>query len=292
MIDSITLYNYGLPGESLPMNETIYPVNSFTTEVDTRYSERVRPTEHGIWVGNTFFGKRLFHIEGDIMANDSSGYNAARRELLRMLTPKSHMLPLQPLGYMEIQFTGVPELLTCDFTIDSYPEIPMEGLSPARGRYQVNLKCFDPRMYGLEQQVYAYPPVVQGRSYAKTYNKTYAVVPLGAEDNVINNTGDIETYPTVLFYGPTTGPRAIRRLDSGTLVTFELPGLVLSATDVVEADFAKKTIKNLITNVNLYNYQSGDWWTLEPGANTVRANASSAGTGSFTVFKWNNGYLM
>lgn len=292
MIDSMVLYNYSLPGESLEINNDIYPADNITTEVDVRYNERVRPTTHGIWIGNTFYGKRVWHIEGNILAQDSIDYNDRRRNLLRMLTPKSHLQPRQPMGYMKVWFTGFPDALTCDYTIEGYPEIPLEALSPARSRYQINLKCFDPRLYGKDHNQEAYPPTLASRTYNKTYNKSYTSPPGTGLDVAVRNYGDIEVYPIVYFYGPARDPEVIRHDEDGTSHSFKFAGLTLSATDVVRADFAKRTAQNIVTFGNVYNYKQGEWWTLEPGDNQVRTNSLDADSTSKTVFTWRDGYMM
>lgn len=292
MIDGLVLYNYALPGESLELNNEVYPVDNFTTEVDTRFNEQVKPSEHGIWIRNTFYGKRTFHIEGAILGNDAGEYIDLRRAMLRILTPKSHLMPRQAMGKMDIWFTDMAEQLTCDYTIESYPEIPMEALAPAISRFQLNLKCFDPRLYGLERSGKAFPPSVSGRTYNKTYNKVYTVSSVGPDDVTANNPGDIEVHPVIMFNGPTTGPRAIKIDTDGELHTFELPDLVLGASDIVMADFEKKTIVNTVTGVNVYSFKEGEWWTIEPGVNKLRATAFTPGTGSSTVFKWRGGYLI
>jgi hypothetical protein len=292
MIDSIILHNYNLPNQQLELNDMLYPINNFTTEVDVRFNEQVKPSEHGIWIRNTFYGKRLFHMEGEILADSSGEYIEARRALLSILTPRSRKNPRTPVGWMDIWFTGMPEKVTTDFTVESYPELPMEALAPSVGRFQLNLKSFDPRLYGEESNQTAHAPGTTGRNYAKTYDKTYVSGSISEDDIIILNSGEIEVYPIVDFYGPCTGPRAILRDPSGSLTTFELPNLVLTSTDIVRADFDKKTIMNVVTGADDYSYKSGEWWALEPGQNTVRASAFSPGIGSKTVFKWRNGYLI
>src|SRR6185295_10966223 len=293
MIESAKFTN--VLGNSIDFNDQFVPFNEFTTEVDMRFNEKTKSQEHGIYPGMTWLGKRLFHCSGDILENTSADYWTRRRKFIRACLPRPHLGYTQ-VGTLTIRFTGYNEDLTSECTIDGWPEMPLAALSPSAGKYQVNFKAFDPRLYGAWYSVdlpFGATENVGGRTYNKTYNKIYDVA-VGGNDTVISNTGDIETYPVVTFYGPCTSPRLVLFRGDGKIKYFVINGLTISsATDYVTVDFGKHTAI-LNGSGNVYNYAIGsDWWALEPQlTNTIRYVADSGTTASHCNVMFRNAYMI
>lgn len=295
MIESARFTN--INGMYVDFNTDDIPFNRFRTEVDLRFTDKDKSQEHGIHPGETYLGKRLFHCEGDLFADSSAQYIERRLAMVGALMPRPQF-GRKVVGTLDLLFTGMSEHLTCECTLDGYPELPLDGASPARSGYQVNFKSYDPRLYGAWQTLdIAYSAGWQnlgGRGYDKTYNKTYSAA-LGTQgDAIISNSGNYDTYPIITFYGPVTDPTATLSTSTGEIFIFKLNGLVLAnVSDWVTIDFKKHTVTRY-NGANLYNYAEGsDWWLLEPSpiVNTVRYSATILAVPSHMSIQWRNAFM-
>jgi hypothetical protein len=296
MIESATWTH--VDGRIVNFNTDDIPFNSFTTEVDVRFSEKNRSQKHGIYPSHTYLGRRLFHAEGDIFADTSASYMQKRLNMVGALTPRPQ-LGYYNVGTLAVQFSGVDEEITSDCTIDGYPELPFEGLSPSRGRYQVNWKAFDPKMYGPYQSVNVeYNPNWQnigGRWYDKTYDKIYSDDIQTQGDVLVVNSGNIETFPLLVFFGPATDPQAVMIRSDGQIFRFTLDGVVLaSVNEWVVVDMEERTVTRN-NGTNLYQFSLGsDWWSLEPPpiTNIVTFQATYLATPAHMAIQWRNAYMV
>jgi hypothetical protein len=287
-----------IQGTVLTMNTDLdYPFHELVTEVDVRSPERNRSQQHGMWPAYSFLGKRLWHLQGAILADSSAEYWQKRMNFIRVFTPRPH-LRQKIVGTLAIQYTGIAEVLTCECTIDGWPEIPLVGLSPSLSEYQLNLKSPDPKLYGLEQSSFAEaPPVADyGRTYNKVYPKVYPDANIQPENLLITNSGNIETFPTFVIEGHVVNPRLVLTRYDNEQFTVALDGLTVTANDYVELDFLNRTaIMNGDTDVYSYTTTS-EWWALEPTINGVDNIVSYAGTdiqeGSKATVYWRNAYMI
>lgn len=296
MIESARFTN--INGMYVDFNTNDIPFNQFLTSVDWRFTEKEKSQEHGIYPGESYLGKRLFHCEGNLFADSSAQYIQRRLAMVGALMPRPQM-GMKVVGTLQIVFTGMSEPMSCDCTLDGYPELPMEGASPSRTKYQVNFKSYDPRLYGGNNSYSVfYNPNWQnigGRNYNKTYNKTYATTGSSQGEIIITNSGNYDTYPILTFYGPVTEPTAVLSTSVGGLFVFKLTGLTLAdITDYVVVDFKKHTVTRG-NGANLYNYSVGsDWWLLEPSpvVNTVRFSGNPIAAPSYMTLQWRNAYVI
>jgi len=296
MIQSARFTN--INGMFVDFNTDQIPFNNFVTTVDMRFTEKDRSQEHGIYPGEEYMGKRLFHCEGDLLTNTSAEYIALRMSMIGALLPRPH-LGMKAVGTLDILFEGMTEHLTCECTLDGYPEIPLNGSSPSASPYQVNFKAYDPRLYGPWQSVdIAYNPAFEnigGRSYNKTYPKTWIVSASSSPGQlIVTNSGNIETKPMIIFYGPVADPAAVFTTSDGHIYVFRLSGLTLTdVNDFAVVDFSKHTVTRS-TGQNLYNYSVGsDWFLLEPKpiVNNVRFTGTALAAPSHMSVQWRNAYM-
>lgn len=298
MIELLKIDN--VSGDSFTFNDVnnIAPTTEFTTEVDDRFTERNKSQQHGIYPANHYWGKRLFHITGDLLAPDAPTYITRRLAMVKAVMPKPQ-LGYKRLGTLSILLSGMAETLTSEVTLDGYPELPMQALSPGRTSYQVNLKSFDPRLYGSNQAAnlqYGVSDNLGGKTYNKTYNYTYgASSGLGPSSQYANNGGNIETYPTITFYGPITNPRITMLRSDGKSYFFTLTGLTLAdVSDYAVADLGARTVVRG-TGANLYNYAVGsDWFSLEPLPLTQQLllSGSAGSSPAYAAVSWRNAYMI
>lgn len=293
MIESARFTN--VLGNYIDFNDEHVPFQSFNTEVDWRFNEKNKSQEHGIYPGNSYLGRRLFHCTGDLLENTSADYWARRRKFIQAILPRPH-LGYKEVGTLAIRFTGYNEDMSAECTLDGWPELPLEALSPSAGKYQINFKAFDPRLYGAWQAIelpFGLTENIGGRTYNKTYNKTYAAGTAG-NDTILSNTGDIETYPVFKIFGPTVSPQLTLFRGDGKVKYFKLEGLsISSSSDFVVVDVGRHTAV-MNNSGNVYNFaKSWDWWALEPNlTNIVRYTADSGTTASHVTVQWRNAYMI
>lgn len=297
MIDS--MYFTNVNGVSLTLNDTtpIYPVKVFTSQVDARFTERVKSQQHGIYQAATYWGKRTIHMEGDVIGQNAADFVGKRNALMGAFMPRPQ-LGVKKAGTLFVQWTGMSEPTQIDVTLDSYPQCDLGGMSPALAPFQLNLKAFDPRYYGALQTgtlLYGINDNIGGRAYNKTYNKTYSTVGTGTTSSYVTNGGSVETYPVVTFYGPVSDPRITLIRSDGVVLYFTLTGLTLSSTsDYAVVDMANHTVTRF-DGSNLYNYSVGsDWFAIEPLPYTslLRFTGSSGSSPSYAQIQWRNAYMM
>lgn len=279
-------------------NANIAPLREFTTEVDDRFTERQKSQQHGIYPANTLWGKRLFHLTGDLNAPDSATYITRRLAMVNAILPRPQT-GTKKAGDLSLLFTGMTETLTSECTLDGYPELPMQALSPGRTSFLINFKSFDPRLYGTWQTTllqYGIPDNIGGRTYNKTFNKTYSTSGgLGGGSALITNAGNYETYPIIVFHGPVVDPRITLQRSDGTNYYFTLLGLTLAnVADTVTVDLASRTVTRW-DGSNLYQYSVGsDWFSLEPLPLTQSLifTGSSGSSPAYASIQWRNAYMI
>lgn len=296
MIESARFTN--VDGNVLELNdEGNFPFHEFMTEVDIRGAERDKSQQHGQWPSSTFLGKRLFHVRGAILADSSAEYWQKRMSFIKIFTPHPH-LNHKTIGTLAIQYSGINEELSIDCTLDGWPEIPIAGLSPALSEFQLNLRAYDPKLYGPDRTAFAVAPPVT--DYGVTFDISFPVVfpdaNIQPENIIIVNSGNIETYPKFTITGHVVNPRLVLTRYDGQQLTVALDGLTVTANDYVELDFLKRTaIMN--GSIDVYSYATHSrWWALEPTVNGVDNIVSYAGTdiqeGSKATISWRNAYMI
>jgi hypothetical protein len=258
-------------GKSVLLNTDLIPVDRFSTNVDNRVVEEERPKDHGIWPSPNLLGKRVFNFEGNVFGQTSAEYIVNRRNLINAFYPQLNLNDTY-IGTLKIQFSGMSEVLVANCALEGWPELPIEGLGPAITRFMIQLKSFDPRMYGQavnHAQVAPGYTTPVGRTFNKTYNRAYPNITTPAVDTIVTNSGDVDTPPIVTFYGPGSNPEIRIVYPDTSYASLAFPGLTLQVGDVAVADFARKTvIVNGTTDV--FKYKSGIWWTIPSGSYTVR----------------------
>lgn len=276
-----------------PSRGAILPFKSFNTVFEPNTEEKQKPLEHGLFPAETYVGKRMFDVEGDILEDTQGEYMLSRLDILNAITPRPH-LGMRKVGDLELGIDGISERVVAECALDGY-ELPKDGTMGAYGPYMISWKSFDPRVYGVGES-YAEstgPTQLVGRSYPKTYPKTYTVAGAPSGDMVLSNTGNVETFIQARIYGPLTGPELWLFQPSGEVQKVILPNLILgTSSDFLDLDFRQRTAF-LNGNQNVYNYSLGStWWRLDPGNSTVRFFAFSAVPPAKATVKWKNAYMI
>jgi hypothetical protein len=259
-------------------------------ETELRDEKVARARDHGYWDTPAYFGTLGIHCEGDILADDSGNYMQKRLELITALLPHPH-LGYKVSGTFYLDFEGIDEELHSEGTMESW-ELPLRALQPARGNFLLNFKSKDPRMYGDQQSrnVYASSPPV-GRSYNKTYDKTY--VGSGAPiEVVVTNSGNVETWPILEMYGPGSSPEFRFHNPDGSFGYVRVNVILPTTNDFVTVDVKQRTaIKNDGTDV--YGAMTSDvLHPLEPGDTLITYGGFATFAPAQGIIKWNNAYIL
>lgn len=290
MIDEIVFVHKN--GQSLEFNTDAIPFRRFDMEIDVSFDEVKIPQGHGIHPSYTYLGKRIMRAEGDMFGMDSEEYILRRREMLAVLMPYPELYG-RAIGDLYIRFTGIPIRLTCECTIEGWPELPMEAMSPGRSSYLASWKAFDPRLYEeVENNVLlTHSAVVQGRTYNKTYPRSYAAITVTTATAQVG--GDVDTFPILTFTGPAHSPRVLVYTVRAGWRAFELTDLELIAGDSVVIDFRKRTaVMNGLINVYSATKESS-WFSLYANETvTVQYSPGAADTGATAKFSWRNAFML
>ena len=105
---------------------------------------------------------------------------------------------------------------------------------------------------------------------------------------IINNAGNFQAYPTVRFPGPLNSPGIRNNTKSATI---QLAGVEVASGDYIDIDFYERSILQSGTT-SIYNKltSSSEWWTLDPGENSVTFSASSS-TAVEMSFNWYDSWI-
>lgn len=148
-------------------------------------------------------------------------------------------------------------------------------------KFQIPLVAADSRIYSTvltNSSVLAAPASEAGRGYEKAFDFSYGVATPSGILNVTNS-GDAESPPVIRIYGPGTNPSLTNATTGQTLnftFTLTLP------EEYLEIDFYARTIK-LNGSANRYsalNFQTSEWWYLQPDQNEIRLGWSSFTAGA------------
>ena len=292
MIDSIVFF--GNNGQTIVLNDDTYPLQLFDSTVETVTDERARPSQHGLYNTYTFMGKRIVHMEGDIFAADSFDLLLKRQHLIGPFIPTPE-LGNRSVGYLEVKYTGLQEIVSCECYLDGLPQAPIEGLSPSRGTFAITLQAFDPTLYGttpLSAQTGAPGGGSGGVSFPITFPVTFAAGAGGAGDVLLTNGGNAAVFPTVVISGPCKDPSiTIHQGDNDYTLGFT--GIILDANATLTIDFKNRTvISNTLGSAYSYVVPGSTWWQIPPGTWTISFRAFSAASGCNATINYANAYML
>jgi hypothetical protein len=290
MIDSAEFVNVN--GDSIALNDNDIPFRSLDTYVDYRSEDIEKQRDHGLFPVETYLGKRIFEIEGDILQATAGDYITKRRALQRVLMPYPN-LGERKIGDLYLELTDAAERMYAEVTLEGRPSLPITALAPARGNYQVIFKAHDPRLYGetLRTQNVEYTTSDLGFTFPLTFPLTFDEGSQTGAENLLND-GDFETYPITTVYGPLPASWELQLLDPLGVKIINFTSLPLTSDQSVVINHRARTaILNGTTNV--YNNAIGsDWWALPVGTTGVRLYAYAADPPAKATVTWRYAYML
>lgn len=274
-------------GATILLHDEHWPFSDYSTEVDVRSDEEDKAGDWGIHETYTFLGKRLHHIEGDLLAEDSGDYWRRRMDFIQAMTPSK---TTRVFGKLRLELEGVYEETWCYCTLDGWPELPIEALSPSAGRFLVTFKSYDPRLYGsyLNEVSIDNLSTSGARVYPKVYDWSYS----DTSSQTLSNAGNAPTLPTVTIYGPATNPRIMLRNENGDDPYVQVDTTVL-AGESITIDFTENTARTQF-GVDIYSLinNTSSWWEMQAGYNEVMFLADDISASTRAVVQWYNAYMI
>jgi hypothetical protein len=147
MIEDNGLVFTNLNGQSAAFNNDIWPLKKFEVEGNMKSTPVDRMQEPGEWPVRTIPGSILLHCGGDVLKNDSAGYIAERMRVLNILIPAGVVNNERKMGVVTLLYVGW-EPMIADWTLDDYPQLPMEALYPSVTEWGFTIKVFAGYMIG------------------------------------------------------------------------------------------------------------------------------------------------
>jgi hypothetical protein len=110
---------------------------------------------------------------------------------------------------------------------------------------------------------------------------------------LVNNIGDVETWPRFVIHGPISAP-AILNFTTGKQITFATT-LDVDEFLVINAHTASvllgfDSVPTLTDRYSFYAGSPSDWWPLVPGVNDLRLLATAYSAGAYMTVLWRHAW--
>lgn len=252
------------------------------TAPDIRTGDGLYAGVDGGYVSSQLYGFRTIVLQGFYIGDTCEEADQLRLDLMTKL----HIRYLYPV-YIKT-FSGK------NYFVEGYiSDIKSDVTNPRSGEFQISILCPDPIIYDggdgsardsawFEQPFYKEKP----GGFVIKY-----VVPVqwvdGQMATVINNMGDVATYPIITLVGITHNP-IIRNLTTNSKV--QLSRTTTSASDSIVIDMKQRIIT--LNGVSIAADRSLDstWWDLAPGDNLIVLESDNSGDISLGSIKYKVGY--
>lgn len=279
-------YQLGIDTTGLVMGAgTDYIVHSWEGQglPGMRASDRVRPFDHGSFMGSEYAEARQVTINMTIRGDDAADCQANLDALSRAwqfdsrsaatYDETTNLRVLMP-GLSERLLKGRPRKVSLDTS----------NLKSGKATATLEFIAGDPRWYGsvLRSATLNVTAPASGRGYNRSFDYGYG----GGSSSAVSavNAGSISTPPSMTVYGPLTNV-TVTNETTGQSITITY---TLASGEFLDLDFAERTVL-LNGTASRYYAMTGDWWDLAPGTNTLRMTANS-GTGTVAV-SWRDTWL-
>lgn len=230
-----------------------------------------------------YLAERLITLKGTILAENSIQRDLARQDLLDAFIKD-----------------GIYRWLKWHVTVEPPKQILCKVFSkkieeeyerdPYFRDFTINLIAVDPRIYSQEEvTVTIYIPTSEGgRTYPKSYPKTYGGARVGGSSNCANS-GNYGTFPLVKMYGPLVNPQIKNITDDNKFIKVDM---VVNTGDYLEIDFDKHTIM-LNGTASRYNYlaSGSQFFSLLSGNNNIEFKDNGGDTSAYCKIIYRSAWL-
>jgi phage-related protein len=213
-----------------------------------------------VWLGTTY-GPRQVELRLMMAASSLEERHQRLSRLATLLAPHSEV------GLEAIRADGVYSL-RCRLT-----DMTVRYQGPLVAEVQLQLRAFDPLWVGPLTQVDWDTREGTGGGPAIPFSIPFYISEEGdAVTVLVQNPGQVATYPTILLYGPAAAPIYLshQALNATLSLAYDVGG-----DEAVTIDMDARTARTS-EGRNLYDRLAGRFWPLLPGINQVRFRAQSA----------------
>lgn len=244
-----------------------------------------RPNTDGSIVPNQLYGGRLITLSGKVFASTVVDYRT-RRRLLETAVNIQRTIDgiLQPIT---MKFTTMDDLA---LQVDVYTrkfDFP-DGLLMS-GDYKVDFVA--PSIYLLGQTLKTQlVSAFTGGGMAIPTGIPTAMNVGGISAETLTNSGNIPAYPIITLEGPLEDPTLTNETADQTMnITY-----TLNAGESIEIDTINRTAVYYASlgasPVNVRQYISGDFITVEPGENIIKLTLAAYNDDGAALFAWRDSY--
>lgn len=233
---------------------------------------------HGVKVHRTLWRERIIRIEFGLRSATVAGHATLRKDFLEAFD-------LARDGNTTMSLTTIDgKSLQMDVNLNGMID---GGFSPGyltTSKIRIELIAQDANIKGqaLNETEIA-PPVAGGVTLPTVI--PFALASFGGSAT-ITNSGNGIAWPIITVQGPATNAH-VRNSTLGVQFNITNP---ITAAQYIEIDPLNQTVL-LNGTTNWLQYFTGDWWWLEPGANSVQFNSDDNNPASFAEIAWRNAYL-
>lgn len=246
--------------------------------------DRQRLRRHGLIAGDDFTNGRVVQLTLEVSGNDSYSFSQAVDMLMDASAPGGSEIPLVfqipgVAGSGKRRMNARPRRRSMPVGREFYYELPLAVLE---------FYSTDPRIYtnSLDSQVTSLPTAGGGLGFNATAPFTFGAVSVGGT-LTLNNAGNFQTSPSIVLEGPVTNP-SIESLTADKTLSFTI---TLGVGETLEIDTENRTVM-LNGTSSRYNTldSTAQWFTLAPGDNEVRYQASTITASTMTI-TWRSAWV-
>jgi hypothetical protein len=231
----------------------------------------------GAKLGSYLYGSRKMAIEGRIIGDDVSDFEAKRRSMQSALNIRK--------GLQRAVITTQSGLIVRSDVILTEP-MGMDYKQGEAIRCPFRLEMVAPYPFLLGNEIKT-NTIVSGEGGGGAVPSEIPFELTGADisGNNVTNNGNTEANFTARIYGGVTNP-VLRNAttDEQLSITY-----ALDADDYIDLDFRLHTAR-LNDNLNVFQYVSGDWWKIQEGVNSLKLLGASF-TGGYATVTFQDHYL-
>lgn len=232
------------------------PVTSVRIEDPSTRGEALRvPRSNRAREVDGYLGPRVVVLEGIARGSTASLFRTAKNDLLRTLNPTR--------GYANFTLDDDRYLRCRPLALPSLVE---SGRNDGWASWSARLQAADPYWYATSATTDSWSMPAQGDTKALT-----------------GNAGTEPAQPTVTVTAASTGTMALVLTNGANSDALRLDGEV-TAGDVIAVNTLAQTVT--LNGSNARSLMSGDWLSLEPGANTLTLTTLAGVTLTSIVLSW------
>lgn len=244
-----------------------------------------RPNLDGAFVPNQLYGGRLISFIGKVYADTIATYRTRRRTLEAACQIKRVSGILAPIT---LKFKTMDNLL---LQVEVYTrKFTFKDKQLLHGNFRLDL--FAPSVYIESQELYSENLFIfSGGGMGIPMGIPMDMGVGGDVQVVLNNAGNIDTYPAVTFNGVMQNPTLTNETNGDALsLTYNLT----STSQRIEIDTVNRTALYFSSptadGVNVRQYVSGDFLTLQPGNNNLKLVVAAYNSTGYANLAWRDAY--